>query len=281
MTEPLPAAESCTPIRVLLCTSGGLYGAQVMRRLAADPRVQLTGVVLSSRVLCKDYGVLHGAWAQYRLSGLRYLLYLWATTGLYGLLARGAVLPPVQQQARAMDCPLHVTRDINDRAGSAFIDHCTPALLVSAFFNQRIAPHIFTRPAAGAVNIHPSLLPELRGVDPVFYARLRGIRPLGVTLHRLTAELDTGAVLAQSEVPESPHDSVLASTARLFERGAELLLENLEQVLAGAPGVPQSGAGSYDTWPASGQVQALVRGGVSLVSAADLRAMRADGFGRA
>jgi len=281
VTDPLPTPDVRTPVRVVLCTSGGLYGALVMRRLAADPRVQLAGVVLSSRLLRKNYGWLRGVWAQYRLSGLRYLLYLWAATGLAELLGRGSRLPSVQVQAAALGCPLHVTRDLNDTVGSAFIDGCAPDLLVSAFFNQRIAPHIFTRPTAGAVNIHPSLLPALKGVDPVFFAYLRGIRPLGVTLHRVAAELDAGAVLGQAEVPLSPDDSVLASTARLFERGAGLLLEQLEQVLAGDPGLPQAGAGSYDSWPTPAQVQALVKAGGRLVCAADLRAMRAGDLGRA
>jgi len=281
VTDPLLRPNIRTPVRIVLCTSGGLYGALVMRRLAADPRVQMVGVVLSSRVLRKDYGWLRGAWAQYRLSGLRYLLYLWAATGLAELLGRGSTLPSVPAQAAVLGCPLHVTRDLNDAAGSAFIDGCAPDLLVSAFFNQRIAPHIFTRPAAGAVNIHPSLLPALKGVDPVFFARLRGIRPLGVTLHRVAAELDAGAVLAQAEVPVTSDDSVLASTARLFERGAGLLLEHLEQVLVGDPGSPQVGAGSYDSWPTPEQVQALVKDGGRLVRAADLRAMRAGDLGRA
>jgi folate-dependent phosphoribosylglycinamide formyltransferase PurN len=267
-------------VPIVLCTSGGLYGALVMRRLAADPRVRLVGVVLSSRVLRKDYGWLRGVWAQYRLSGLRYLLYLWAATGLAELLGRGSSLPPVQAQAASLGCPLHVTRDLNDAAGSAFVDRCAPDLLVSAFFNQRIAAHICARPPAGAVNIHPSLLPALKGVDPVFFARLRGIHPLGVTLHRVAAQLDAGAVLARAELPVSPDDSVLAATARLFECGAGLLLAQLEQVLAGDPGTPQAGAGSYDSWPTPAQVRALLDAGVDLVHAADLRAMRAGDFGQ-
>ena len=67
-----------TPARVVLCTSGGLYGALMMRRLMADPRVTLAGVVLSSRVLGKDDSWLRGVWGLFRRSGLRYLAYLWA-----------------------------------------------------------------------------------------------------------------------------------------------------------------------------------------------------------
>lgn len=45
-------------------------------------------------------------------------------------------------------------------------------------------------------NIHPSLLPALRGPDPLFYTA-RGDAPAGITLHQLTATFDTGAIYTQ------------------------------------------------------------------------------------
>jgi len=127
--------------------------------------------------------------------------------------------------------------------------------------------------AQGAVNIHPSLLPDLKGVDPVFFARLRGVAPLGVTLHRIVQDLDAGPVLAQARVDVAARDSVLAITARLFERGADLLLDKLDAILAGDPGVAQQGVGSYDSWPSSAQVARLRRAGGALVRATDLRCL--------
>jgi hypothetical protein len=258
------------PARVMLCTSGGLYGALVMRRLLADSRVRLVGVVLSSRVLGKQHGWLRGAWHLYRRSGLRYLLYLWAVTGLAELLGALGRLPPVAGLARGMGCPLLVTRDLNDAAGMAFIDRCKPDLLVSGFFNQRIAPHVLLRPPAGAVNVHPSLLPALKGVDPVFYAQLRGISPVGVTLHRMVADLDAGPVLAQSQLVPAVDESVVSVTARLFEQGAGLLLRDLESILGGAPGDSQPDGGSYDSWPTRADVKSFCHSGGVLVSASDL-----------
>lgn len=237
-----------------------------MQRLGADPRVRIAGVVLSSRVFGRHDGWLRGVWRLYRTCGLSYLIYLWAGTGLADLLGRRTV----RAQAAALGCPVHVTRDVNDAAGQAFVAACAPDLLVSAFFNQRIAPAVFERPAAGAVNIHPSLLPALRGVDPVFYARLRRIAPLGVSLHRLAEELDTGDVLARAEVAVPADASVLAATATLFEHGAGLLLNDLARVLGGAAGEPQPGEGSYDSWPTPDQVAALEQAGASLWRPGDL-----------
>lgn len=51
-------------------------------------------------------------------------------------------------------------------------------------------------------NIHPSLLPALRGPDPLFYSA-RGDAPAGVSLHRMDATFDTGAILMQMPVDVS------------------------------------------------------------------------------
>lgn len=254
------------PVRLLLCTSGGLHGARAMRCLSADPRVRIVGVVLSTRVYGKADGWLQGVWRLYRRSGLTYLLYLWASTGLADFRLRQSV----PAQANTLGCPVHATADVNDVASRAFIDQCAPDLLVSAFFNQRMKSVVFERPSMCAVNIHPSLLPALKGVDPVFYAQLRAQRPLGVSVHRVADELDTGQVLAQTSLPVPADTSVLAATAMLFERGAELVLENLPQLLAGDAGAPQVGEGSYDSWPLPGQVRMLGKKGVRLWQLADL-----------
>jgi methionyl-tRNA formyltransferase len=152
------------------------------------------------------------------------------------------------------------TRNINAEPG--LIAALKPDLIVSAFFNQRIGPAVLG--IAPALNIHPSLLPAFRGVDPVFYARLRDA-PLGVTVHRVSPELDSGDIVAQE--PFDPGGSVLESTVALYARGAQLLIDTL-----GQPARPQSGSGNYDSWPRRADVAALRRKGVRLARVRDLLA---------
>ncbi|HEX4781989.1 MAG TPA: hypothetical protein VH301_14595, partial [Usitatibacter sp.] len=61
----------------------------------------------------------------------------------------------------------------------------------------------------------------------------------------------------------------LAATARLYRRGADLLVENLARIAAGEPGAAQEGEGCYDSWPARRDVAAL-RSRAALVHAGDL-----------
>jgi methionyl-tRNA formyltransferase len=260
--------------RILLCTSGGLYGALVLERLLQRHDVEVVGIVRSTRVLHPAYGWLRGALAQLRRSGPAYTLYLGCATTLADLLGRWTGSPSVSVSARRRRIPLLATRDLNCDAGRGFIAGLRPDLLLSAFFNQRIGAAVCALPAVAALNIHPSLLPAYRGVDPVFFARLRGAPRIGVTVHRISESFDTGPVMASREVPVEPGASLLAVTARLFVEGAEALLDALPAILRGEPGRAQPPGGDYDSWPTSAQVGDFLSHGHRLVSLADRSLLR-------
>jgi methionyl-tRNA formyltransferase len=255
---------------VLLCTSGGYFGSLVLQRLLDSPHCRVVGVVQSSRILRPGYGWLQGAMRQVQLSGLRYAWYLWCATALADVLCRLGRQQSIAQLISRHDVPLLVTSDINDAAGQDFLRRVRPELLICAFFNQRLEEHTYSAPSRGAVNIHPSLLPKDKGVDPVFFGRLRGATRYGVTLHRIVSALDAGAVLAQREIAPDPRDSVFRLTAALFQAGAELLMTQLDAILEGAVGHEQDRGGNYDSWPTAAQVKALRLDGVALVRVGDL-----------
>lgn len=259
-----------SPLRIVLCTNGGLHGALVLDRLLASPRIAVTGIVLSSRMLKPGDGFLRGAFGYARLCGLSYTIYLWCATSLADALLCHASIAPVAKQAKRKGIPILVTRRINDAEGARFVDSAAPDLLVSAFFNQRIDESVATLPRYGAVNIHPGLLPDYRGVDPVFHATLQRRNELGVSVHRIAAEFDRGDVLAREARAADPRDSICWSTARLYDRGGELLIGLLDEIVCGAKGNPQPAGGNYDSWPSSAQVVALRRQGGKLVTMGDL-----------
>ncbi len=86
----------------------------------------------------------------------------------------------------------------------------------------------------GAVNIHASLLPRWRGAAPIQRAILAGDRETGVTLMQMDEGLDTGAILAERATPIEARDTAATLHDRLARLGAELLLETLPRLAAGA-----------------------------------------------
>jgi methionyl-tRNA formyltransferase len=264
------AAKPAAPprLRTVFCTCGGLYGALVLRRLRACNELEICAVIRSSRVIDARFGFLRGAVEQIRRSGLRYALYLWCATKLADWLCRtgfGAV--PTRGAA---GLPVYTTRNLNDAEGLKFLAQCAPDLLVSAFFNQRLHEPVLALPKYGCLNIHPALLPEAKGVDPVFQSLLHGVPPLGVTVHFMTPEFDAGRIVAQRSIEGSESSSVFAITARLFREGAELLASAIESIAGGATGTPQSGIGSYQSWPTRRELRLLRARGGALLHFADL-----------
>lgn len=85
----------------------------------------------------------------------------------------------------------------------------------------------------GAVNMHPSLLPRLRGPSPIRSAILRDEKTVGVSIMLLDAEMDHGPLLAAKEVPCEwpPRGRVLDDL--LAREGAQLLAEILPRYLSG------------------------------------------------
>ncbi|MEZ5479933.1 MAG: formyltransferase family protein [Thiolinea sp.] len=248
-----------TPRRVLFCTYPSLYSEQVLELLLRDPELELVGVVLSTRVLRKSYGPLRASWQQIRRSGLRYAVYLWLVTRGYrwvrGLIRRADVWQQLQQRS----IPLLSSRDINDAEGLAFLERYPADFMLSAHFNQRVGPAILTRDGLCCLNIHPSLLPELRGVDPAFYALLRGRQRTGVTVHMQEAEFDSGRILAQQPLTVRWHDSVLSLNIKLFRLGALQAVEQMRQWQTGEQGTAQVAGGEYDSWPDVAAVRTLRR----------------------
>ena len=109
-----------------------------------------------------------------------------------------------------------------------------PDLSVVVAYGQILKPEVLELPRLGSVNIHGSLLPELRGAAPVQWAIIRGHETSGVTIMRMDAGLDSGPMLLKVEEPILPDESGSELAARLAEIGAEALVEALALLEDGA-----------------------------------------------
>jgi len=93
----------------------------------------------------------------------------------------------------------------------------------------------------GGINLHASLLPAFRGANPLFWQIVNGVEKVGVTVHRLALNADTGDVLAQHSVPRPHGVSRLQLWHQLHvEHGVPLLKRCIETYAQGTPpGTPQ------------------------------------------
>jgi methionyl-tRNA formyltransferase len=114
--------------------------------------------------------------------------------------------------------------------GEAFLDEIRalePDLSVVVAYGQILRPEVLAVPRFGSVNIHASLLPELRGAAPIQWAIIGGHEKSGVTIMQMDAGMDTGPMLFRVAEPILPDESASELAIRLSEIGAEALIEAL------------------------------------------------------
>lgn len=99
-----------------------------------------------------------------------------------------------------------------------------PEFLLSVLFAYLIPPEWLELATRLALNLHPGLLPFNRGACPNVWPLVDG-SPAGTTLHVMDAEIDTGPILAQREVPTFPEDTALTLYRRLEVASMHLLEE--------------------------------------------------------
>jgi methionyl-tRNA formyltransferase len=123
-----------------------------------------------------------------------------------------------------------------------------PDLVVCMGFPWKIPADALAVPRLGWLNGHPSLLPLHRGPLPVAWAIRHGEDEIGITLHRMDVDLDTGPILSQRTIPlgePEPPDVFYPRTGMVV---VEALAEALERLEAGDEGAPQGEGGSYESF---------------------------------
>ncbi|CAN5238645.1 hypothetical protein BH23GEM4_BH23GEM4_25330 [soil metagenome] len=95
-----------------------------------------------------------------------------------------------------------------------------PEISVVVAYGHILRPEILELPPRGSINVHASLLPELRGAAPVQWAIARGFDTTGVTVMRMEAGLDSGPVLLQVPEPIRADETACELASRLSELGA-------------------------------------------------------------
>lgn len=114
----------------------------------------------------------------------------------------------------------------------------------------RLPPELLAVPRHGFFNLHPSLLPDLRGPEPLFWAFQEGRARTAVTLHWMDEGLDTGDIALQRPLELPAGLGWDEAEARAGALGAELLGEAVPLLERGAlPRRPQGPGGSFRAAP--------------------------------
>lgn len=139
--------------------------------------------------------------------------------------------PPVKVEALKHNIPVYQPEKI--RESYQEILTYEPDLIVTAAFGQILPNELLEAPKYGCINVHASLLPELRGGAPIHYSIMQGKKETGISIMYMVEALDAGAVLSQVAVPIDQTDHVGSLHDKLSIAGADLLMKTLPQLFEG------------------------------------------------
>ena len=87
-------------------------------------------------------------------------------------------------------------------------------LVVGAGYMRVLTP-VFLEHFPAVINVHPSLLPEFKGLHAIRKALEVGVARTGVTVHFVVEEVDAGSAIRQEAVPVLPNDTEASLHNRL------------------------------------------------------------------
>ncbi|MCI0377593.1 MAG: methionyl-tRNA formyltransferase [Gemmataceae bacterium] len=146
----------------------------------------------------------------------------------------------MKELAQERGIPVLQPESINTPDSVQALAGLKPDLLVVAAYGQILSKDVLAVPPQGGINVHASLLPKYRGAAPIAWAIYHGETESGVTIIRMSASLDAGAMLAQEAVVIGPEETAGELEARLAPLGATLALRVMEQIEKGTvQAIPQ------------------------------------------
>lgn len=149
--------------------------------------------------------------------------------------------PPVKVAALEAGLPVYQPKGFRNGKAAQLLREIGPDLILVIAYGRILPQEVLDIPRYGCVNIHASLLPKYRGSAPVQRALIDGVKVTGITVMKMDAGMDTGAVLAQKEMPVDPYDDAQSMFDRMGKEAGPFVLGVIEKIGSGeAVAVPQS-----------------------------------------
>lgn len=131
---------------------------------------------------------------------------------------------PTEKFARENSIPIITTKKLTEEVAGK-LKKIGPDFFVVEDYGLILPLEVLNIPKILALNVHHSLLPKYRGASPAPSAILAGEKVTGVSIIRMTKDVDAGDILAQKEYSLSATDTTDSVLTILNKIGAELTID--------------------------------------------------------
>ncbi len=136
----------------------------------------------------------------------------------------------VKETAEQLELRIFQPDKIKKQENIDVLKSYNPDVIVVVAYGQLLSKEILTMPKYGCINVHASLLPELRGAAPLNWAIINGETKTGITTMQMDVGLDTGDMLLKTEVEIDENMNAGELHDILMHKGADLLIETLDKL---------------------------------------------------
>lgn len=135
------------------------------------------------------------------------------------------VAVPIKQLAISSNIPVFQPEKIIDSL--ELLIPLNIDVIITCAYGQFLPKPILNLPKQKCLNIHASLLPQLRGGAPIQWAIIKGLTSTGITLMDMISKMDAGGIYIQDKVAITNDDTYVTVTNKLVTLAAKMLITNL------------------------------------------------------
>lgn len=139
----------------------------------------------------------------------------------------------VKAYAQSVGLPVYQPETFRDDAVVEELKGLAPDLIIVVAYGKILPQRVLDIPKFGCINMHASILPELRGAGPVQWSILNHCDETGVTAMYLSSGMDEGDIIEIRKTPIEPMETTSELMARLSHIAADLACDTARAIEAG------------------------------------------------
>ena len=133
----------------------------------------------------------------------------------------------------ALEKDLKVYQPLKVRKNEEFLNEIkslNPDVIVVVAYGKILPKELLDIPKYGAINVHGSLLPKLRGAAPIQWSVLNGDKVTGITTMFMDEGMDTGDMILQESLEIGEDETTGELWDRMGDLGAKLLVQTISKL---------------------------------------------------
>lgn len=128
---------------------------------------------------------------------------------------------------------IKVLQPIKIRDDYKEIINLKPDIIITCAYGQIIPKELLLYPKYGCINIHASLLPNLRGGAPIHHAIINGYNKTGITIMYMDEKMDSGDIIYQESIEIDDNDTAGTLFDKLSVLGSDMIIKVLPSIING------------------------------------------------